>query len=360
MRHISFWVICYAGLASVGMVMPSFFNPADNNRFLEYFLVPVLYIPAQIFLVYITLYLIIPRFILQLKYRKAIIWFILMSLIAGAIAAIIYAAIIESIRVHFVKPEGFTFERIPWSFSLATGFINGLRYALTVAGFAAALKLMKSWYEKEHRNSILQKEKLNAELQSLKAQVHPHFLFNTLNNIYSLTQDTSPKASGMILKLSDLLRHILYNCDAPLVQLSQEFKILEDYIALEKARYPATLDLSFSRPENSERFYIAPLLLLPIVENCFKHGASKTLEQPWISIHAEMKENTLLMKLINGIPPVTDGEAFSFGLGLNNVKKRLELLYPGKHELNIMAEEDVFIVNLKMELVRSPVENIHG
>ena len=195
---------------------------------------------------------------------------------------------------------------------------------------------------------VLQREKLDAELQSLKAQLHPHFLFNTLNNIYSATENTSPLASGMLVKLSDLLRYILYECDRPLVPLSKELTLIRDYIELERVRY-GSLELNTRLPGDSNGFFIAPLLLLPLVENCFKHGTSRMLDQPWVSIEAEVDGGRLLVKLINGKLP--GGEVFTEGIGLTNVRKRLDLLYPGKHELNIVSEPDLFIVNMRLELV---------
>ena len=208
---------------------------------------------------------------------------------------------------------------------------------------------MKYWYEKEYRNTVLQREKLDAELQSLKAQLHPHFLFNTLNNIYSITENTSPLGSDMIMRLSELLRYMLYECNHPFVTLSQECKMIEDYITLEKMRY-RQLDCSVQLPQGTDHALIAPLLLLPLVENCFKHGTSQVLRQPWIKIQAELKAGILVVKLINGKPPSGTPANVADGIGLKNLKKRLELLYPGKHELSILAEEDVYIVNCKIDL----------
>jgi LytS/YehU family sensor histidine kinase len=228
-------------------------------------------------------------------------------------------------------------------------FLFGLRAVINVAGFAAAFKLMKYWYEKEYLNSVLQKEKLDAELQSLKAQLHPHFLFNTLNNIYSITENVSRPASDMLLKLSALLRYILYECNRPLVKLPQEFKLIEDYIALEKVRYKH-IELDVRLIDKAEGYNIAPLLLLPLVENCFKHGTSQVIEQPWINITTELKENIFAIKLINGKPVGNGMNNFTEGIGLSNVKKRLNLLYPGRHELVVIAEGEVFIVQLKLNL----------
>ena len=178
--------------------------------------------------------------------------------------------------------------------------LAGLRGGITIGGLAAAIKLMKHWYVKEQRNLQLQKENTESQLQLLKAQVHPHFLFNTLNNIYSYTQDSSPTASRLITKLSDLLRFVLYEGSQPTVTLDRELKMIQDYIALEKVRYGNKLDLDIQLPEKTNNLFIAPLLLLPLIENCFKHGTSSMIEQPWISLHVTIRDTQMHMKLVNG------------------------------------------------------------
>ena len=178
--------------------------------------------------------------------------------------------------------------------------LGGLRGAITIGGLAAAIKLMKYWYIKEQRNLQLQKENAEAGLQLLKAQIHPHFLFNTLNNIYSYTQNTSPSASKMITGLSDMLRYILYEGNQPLVPLHKELQMIQDYINLEKIRYGNRMELHVDLPENTHGLFIAPLLLLPLVENCFKHGTSNMLEQPWINLEISIQGKQMQMKLLNG------------------------------------------------------------
>ncbi|RDC56625.1 two-component system sensor protein [Pedobacter chinensis] len=225
--------------------------------------------------------------------------------------------------------------------------LAGLRGSITVGGVAAAIKLMKCFYEKQEAALLLEKEKVNAELQMLKAQLHPHFLFNTLNNIYSFTQDVSEKASGMIMGLSQLLRYILYDCNKPLVALDKELKMISDYLALETTRYDHGLEIAVQLP-GATNYLIAPLMLLPFIENAFKHGASQMTENPWISLNVTVKDNELAMKLINGKPSVTN---ITPGIGIANVRKRLELLYPDEHELTINDEEEMYIVNLKITLI---------
>jgi len=182
---------------------------------------------------------------------------------------------------------------------------------------------MKYYYEKKSISDSLEKEKLKAELQSLKAQIHPHFLFNTLNNIYSITQNISVEASDMIHRLSALLRYILYECNKPEIRLSQEFKIINDYISLESIRYSKNLDLKIRLPENTDQLLIAPLLLLPLIENCFKHGASKMMDNSWINIQADVKENVLTVKLMNSKPDRVPSGNTHHGIGLINLRKMM-------------------------------------
>jgi LytS/YehU family sensor histidine kinase len=194
-------------------------------------------------------------------------------------------------------------------------------------GIAASIKLMKHWYVKEQRNLQLQKENAEAQLQLLKAQVHPHFLFNTLNNIYSHTQNTAPVASQLVMGLSDMLRFMLYECNQSEVPLSKELKLIQDYITLEQIRYDNQLDVHISLPTETENLGIAPLLLLPLVENCFKHGTSHMLEQPWLSLQVTLEKDRMHVKLMNGKASEM-AKNNDKGIGIFNVHKRLALLYP--------------------------------
>jgi sensor histidine kinase YesM len=347
---VTFWLVFFISQAAVSLVVPTLFNHNNSERIFEATIGQLLYFPGELLLVYTMLYFVIPKFILKARYRHAVFWFIALCVLAGFVAAGCYWLAADDFFMLYSGRNGQLLGKRPFSGFIPIGFITGLRVSLVVTGFATSIKLLKHWYEKEYRNTVLQKEKLNAELQTLKAQLHPHFLFNTLNNIYSITQTSSPVASEMLVKLSDLLRYMLYQCDQPLVKLSLELQLIRDYIGLEKIRYANDADIDVDLPRNTNGYCIAPLLLLPLVENCFKHGSSKLIDQPWIKILAEQKENFLLVKMINAKPPTEAHDHIENGIGLRNVQKRLDLLYPGRHELKIISEPDVFIVNLKVEL----------
>jgi LytS/YehU family sensor histidine kinase len=210
--------------------------------------------------------------------------------------------------------------------------------------------MLKTWYIKEEEKLILIRENANAELQLLKAQMHPHFLFNTLNNIYSFALDKSPKAPELVLKLSAVIKYMINDCEAALVSVEKEIKMIKDYIGLEKVRYGNHLDLQVHIKNHHTNKLIAPFLLVPFIENSFKHGASQILSRPWIKLTLEVKSDHLYFELSNSKPNEIPELNAKKGIGLKNVEKRLQLLYPESHELTIMNEETRFTVILKVPL----------
>jgi LytS/YehU family sensor histidine kinase len=221
-----------------------------------------------------------------------------------------------------------------------------------VASVVLMIKLIKRWWWKQKETEQLAKEKTIAELQLLKAQIHPHFLFNTLNNIYYFILTHSTKAPEMILKLSGMLRYILNECNQPLVALDREITMIRDYMALETVRYGEQLQMTIELPENSPGKMIAPLILIPFVENCFKHGASKMITDPWIDLSIRIEDDLLHLSVRNSRPLINE-QHLKGNIGLKNVTKRLQLLYPGAHLLVISEEEESFAVDLKIVLKES-------
>ncbi|HEV8273464.1 MAG TPA: histidine kinase [Chitinophagaceae bacterium] len=227
----------------------------------------------------------------------------------------------------------------------------------TIVGFAVAIKLLKRWYLKQKETEQLVREKINAELQLLKAQVHPHFLFNTLNNIYSFILNDSDRAPEMIKKLSSLLHYILNDCSRQLVPLDKELSMIQDYIALEQIRYGDRLNLSLHIQGTVKDKMISPLLLIPFVENSFKHGTSRMLTHPWVRLDIHIEKDFLEFKLTNNKPEYNNESPGKKGIGLNNVKKRLQLLYPETHSLRIVESDMSYEVVMKIVL-HSPEDKI--
>jgi LytS/YehU family sensor histidine kinase len=222
-----------------------------------------------------------------------------------------------------------------------------------MAASGSMIVLFKFWMKKQKEYLSAEKEKINAELELLKAQVHPHFLFNTLNNIYSFSLENSNKTSQMILKLSSLLSYMLYDCKSEVVLLEKEIEIMKNYIDLEKERYGNRLDVSINIEGDMKDKFIAPLLLLPFLENAFKHGTSEQLEKAWLSLEIYTNQNLFRCKIVNSknenqLPSEN-------GIGIENVKKRLAFIYPGRHELKLNDEGNFFVVSLLIELEPGPI-----
>lgn len=349
-RHLAFWFLWYLyfGLSHAA-------NPYGKPE-ISYFRNPVFtltesffFLLAQVPMAYGMLYLVLPKFILKKKYVVAFVVAAVFWFFSGVLH--LYIGVILPKFLSYILPEQFlaNTERTPG----ATFFMSVLaanKGTFTITAIAFVLKFAKYWHLKEQRNLQLQKENTEAQLQLLTAQVHPHFLFNTLNNIFSQTQTESPKGSKMILELSNMMRYILSEGAKALVPLEKELKMIRDYINLEKVRYGNKLDLHVSLPTDTNELEIAPLILLPFVENCFKHGASKFLSNPWINLKIELENNVMSMKLMNGKDDDKNDLIPVSGTGIPNVQMRLNLLYPGKHDLQISNEKNVYVVNLKLEL----------
>jgi sensor histidine kinase YesM len=352
-RHLLFWAFW-----SFYFTMVRFLNPMAyiqrghfENFFLVLFEAVVMLIPQTI-LVYSLIGFVLPRYVFTGKYFRAAIWFLVFLFLTFTVTAlfIVYVPLFK--QVNFPNVRNAFKDRPTLASKIFLAYMSSLQGALTGAALAASFKIFKHYYVKNIRNQQLQKENVEAQLQILTAQVHPHFLFNTLNNIYSKAQTESPGSAKMIIELSHILRFIMDEAKHALVPLENELQMIQDYIDLEKIRYDDKLDLYCSFPSNTENVLIAPLLLLPFVENCFKHGASKILRNPWVNLKLELQNEILIMKLMNGKKERLREHNGRVGTGIANVKQRLNLLYEGRYELQISEDEEVFVVNLRIELTR--------
>ncbi len=332
-RHLFFWLVHI-------VVFTFMFRQPNQNLYTQFLLSTVW---ALLFIIYIypILYFFIPKFLLTGKYLQFSIIMLLWG-VAGWFWNYICRA-----YVYFPLADLLHFKvgKNPWA---PVSFLT----MNSMAGFASMIVLFKYWIKKQNDWLQSEKEKVTAELQLLKAQVHPHFLFNTLNNIYSFSLAASPNTPQMILKLSSLLSYMLYECKANKVLLEKEIEIMKNYIDLERERYANRLEVSINIEGDILGKYITPLLILPFLENAFKHGTSEQLEKPWLNMDISVKQKTFRCKIANS----KDEELLKAtgGIGIENVQKRLQYLYPGRHELKLGDEGDFFVVSLKLELTESP------
>lgn len=345
-RHLLFWLAVY-----IYQVMRiSIFYPPDKLWTGMPAILKMSLVWGSLFLTYFTytfVYYLVPRFYNRKKY----------FLFGSGVFLLILSLVLMAITYNYFNIAGQVSSFIGMKIGF-TGFLQTYRPALIrilgnpplICGFFLALKTMKSWYKEQMQNDLLARENANAELQLLKAQVHPHFLFNTLNNIYSFTLNQSPEAPALVNKLSDTLQYMITDCKTDWVPLQKEIKMLEDYIGLEKVRYGERLEMWIDIQGDADNKLIAPLIMIPFVENCFKHGTSMMRGKQWMQLNISIKENRLHFRLTNSKPPEPVQQKNKKGIGLQNVKKRLALLYPGKHQLDIGSADGVFSVHLQLAL----------
>ena len=239
----------------------------------------------------------------------------------------------------------------PWLYFFNSFYSNiNFTGAIPTCCLMLAIKYYKDWYAKQHRSAQLARENIQAELQLLKAQVHPHFLFNTLNNIYSFVLTKDNRAAGLVDKLSGMIDYMRIEGQNSFVPLEKEIQLVNDYLGLERVRYGDRLDLQTEITGNPGNKMIAPLLLIPFVENCFKHGASIMRGQQWINLKIDIKNDQLDFQLSNS-KPVENIKGTKKGIGLVNVQKRLQLLYPEKFYLKTETTDNTFSVHLQVDLI---------
>jgi sensor histidine kinase YesM len=344
-RHIIFWLLwwiyfsaTYYYYLQVGLQKIAFGNLSSILLVKSLLLISV-HLSACYFFIYISL----PRCLLTKKYFLLVVSIILLAAFLLTAGYFIHHDIFPFIDTAYHYKIASANNTIWW-----TSINSGLLTAPKVIAAAAAIKLVKRWYLKQKEKERLEKEKLITDLQLMKAQIRPCFLFSSLDQIYKSAKKNSPQAPELLLKLADLLSYLLYECDEPKVPLEKELSMMKEYMSLEKARHGSKLELETVIKGEIKNKQIAPLLLLPFIENSFKH-CDNQVEQPWINLEIAIANETLLMKLINGVAlPYTQPDNSTDDI--INIEKRLELLYPGKYELKRYVENEIYIVRLKINL----------
>jgi two-component system, LytTR family, sensor kinase len=365
-RHLVFWT-AWCIYLTVTYLIPTNWIPAWNFQgpiphiekyglalsFLRILMAAVLLTLVHMALVYGILYFILPGYLSKNKN-----WIITTGLMLLLICFVAFINYFNFLLSFYISTRIGYFDSMPrMEFIIPIWGRQILFNYPTVLGFALAIKLLKNWYLKQEEAAQVAREKINAELELLKSQVHPHFLFNTLNNIYSFIINDSPAAPEALKKLSTLLHYIIYECNQPLVKLEEELKMIMGYIDLEKIRYGESLNMSLQIQGNAINKMICPLLLIPFLENSFKHGASQMLTHPWINLDIVIEDQNLYFNLSNSKPTLSIESTIIKGLGLSNVKKRLAILYHGTHSLNITEDMMSFSVSLKVPVFK-PDENL--
>ena len=337
-HHIVFWVIYFTfNTLRWGTTHDDLLYSLKTN---------LIGFPIHITLAYFNVYYLMPK----LVYTKKYITYALSILASLFVMLLVKFNLTYYLVGPNVMPESGEFvQSITLNYAIVT-----MLGELYVISFATAIKVTVDWLRENTKLHDLEKRQLKTELRFLRSQISPHFFFNTLNNIYSLTLEKSDKAPEVVLKLSDLMRYLLYATKKPKQDLKSEIECIQNYIDLERIRFDDSLEVNMHLSGDLEEKKIAPMLLIPLVENCFKHGANKNIGKMLIDIDIHVNGETLFFNISNSLPKngkIIARSVRSGGIGLSNVKKRLELGYtPNDYDLDIFKKDEKFHVKLKLKV----------
>ena len=339
--HVIFWVVAYIGWLFTMFIATNFKNVLK----LEPVLMTLVFNLCFAVAVYFNLFFLLPSLFKQ----KRFFLYIVSLLVLVSLTAFLIDFLLVYPLNRFVKGEKYFDELtlVVW--------VNFAIFTLIYIGITSFLSLMREWFVLQKITTQfkdIEKEKLEAELKALKAQINPHFLFNTLNNLYSLTLDKSDKAPNLVLKLSDMMRYILYECNDRYVLLEKELEFIRNYLDLQKIRLDETIPVKMDVKGSTAQNKIAPLLFEPLIENAFKHGSYGKNNDGFVNILFNLEERNKMELVIENRfdEKWQNNDHKNKGIGIKNVTRRLELLYPEKHQLHITKNQNLFKVILEIEL----------
>lgn len=336
--HVLFWLVL--------VLTTTFLTSLNHSSFQHHLINNLTLLPTQLMTAYLLAYFQLPKLIYKKKY--------LLFIVSCLISIILFTIIARLSIIHIAEP----FLRFDYEPETLIEVLMDPHYLLMVYVPAVYLlplifvvvKTINDRFEEKHQLEILLREKTTTELNFLKAQIHPHFLFNTLNNLYTLTLEKSELAPEVVIKLSEMLDYMLYQCSDPKVLISKEVALVQNYIDLEMLRYGDKLDLQFEQNIDDQKTEIAPLILLSMVENAFKHGASVNLINPTVHINLEVQNQQITFSVFNtksslNKPPKPNSKK---GVGSTNIKRQLDLIYPHNHELLVEEKDESYFLVLKI------------
>jgi len=342
--HLIFWLFYWALIACLEYFWLDAFVAAwsENKKIIRAFYGSFFYIIPHLAFAYYLVYFGLARMVQEKRFFFKSIGIILLPYLLAILSIILLARqlVLPYIYGNIIVPDGFFVE--------PQKFLSIMIETALPAGLLVAIQFVNSQLVSKEREKQLLKDKLTTELQLLKNQMNPHFLFNTLNNIYALTRKKSDQAPEAVLKLSELLSFMLYESGSNTITIEREIAFLEDYIAIQQIRYTDQLTLTFTKELDNPAQQIAPLLLLPLVENAFKHGASENQYASFIHLHLRVKNGELLFEMENSFEQ-SDLNKQPVTIGLSNTSRQLELLY-GEQRLTVNNANNIFKVQLFINL----------
>lgn len=322
--HVLFWLVVLAFYVV-------FFGRRNSNYIQTFFFVGLL-MPVTIATTYFLNYYLIPRYLMRERYRLFLLYF-LYTLVAS-----LYFEMMIAMLTLIVMAELNIREMSPASFDM----FFMLTSLLMVVFFAMGIKMMLHWRTTERDHQRLMSDKIAAELKFLKGQLNPHFLFNTLNNLYYLSTQKSDKTPKAILQLSEILDYVMNSGKTVFVPLERELREAENYIALEMLRYEGRVKTEFIVDGETTAHVIGPMILITLIENAFKHGVMQSTQASWIKIYVACDEKGVVISICNSVGNILPGK----GIGLENLRSQLNYLYEGRHSIAIEDKGESFGINL--------------
>jgi sensor histidine kinase YesM len=333
--HISFWLV----YLSFFLYQVSHFRKGQEFEWGNATTFAAVQLLFTMLIAYSNYFYFLPRFLVHQK-----LWRYLLGFFIPFVVLVI-------VRVHLQRYmiDGYTHQRHYFYSNLY--IVELIIVTLFITGFISMLRFVADWFQLMATRKEIENERLTAELNFLKAQINPHFLFNTLNNLYYLAYTQSPNTTEVIAKLSQMMRYMIYDSNHDRVPLKKEVEYMENYIGLERLRLNDQIPISLKVIGEVERYTITPFIFITFLENAFKHGVSNSNPKAWVNVQLNLQDNQCIYVVENSKIKSAKPEAEEkSGIGLQNVKRRLELSYPGRHELVVQDQEEKYIVTLKLTL----------
>lgn len=327
--HMFFWIIYVV----IYVVM----YDNDERTVLQSFTLVMIDLPVKLVSSYFLMYYSVPRAIERNSFRYLFI---------SVVISIPIVIFLEGIFIRNITYPNFYPERVGMPFWSVSRIFKMFITVYGVVLFAVTMRYIFLMMKKQNELLEFQSNKLEEELKFLKNQINPHFLFNTLNNLYSLILNNNPASKKVVLKLSELLNYMLYETSSETIPLKKEVEYIENYIALEKIRYGKRLEISFHTDGNFDSILIPTLITLPLIENCFKHGLSDEIKKAYITISISFQSNYFTIKTENTLPKNKRNNKHN-GLGIINMKRRLQLLFNDDYQYEIREENDTYFTLLQ-------------
>lgn len=325
-QHILFWCLSF-------LILLNIFRVSAEIKQIDLIYTAIFHLPVLL-IVYLNLRFLFPLFLETQRY----LWYGLSVLVLISTGAGFYTILFDS-WIDYIFSS--------YYFIAYYGFFDISLYLLIYIFLTSLFRLARGWF----RLQEIEKEKTVAELKALKSQINPHFLFNSLNSIYSLARKNSVQVPEKVIQLSDLMRHIIYDSDVEFVLLTSEIEMIRNYIELQNLRTPEKEKIELEVTGKIEEKKVAPLIFLPFVENSFKHGLKSGAKNPYVKIKIDVFENNLVFEIENSKGKTAEISDSKYkGIGIENVKKRLVLIYPNLHSLKISEAEYLYKVNLQIKL----------